>query len=100
MSDFYCPYCKARLDDPDECYEVDATYEQECPRCEKEFVFTISYSVSYYPQQAACLNGAEHREERTRTWPWECSRMRCKTCGRERALTDAERESMLAEAVA
>ena len=55
-----CPYCKAELDDPEECYDADENYEYQCEYCEKYFIFNIHYSRHYFSQKTDCLNGAEH----------------------------------------
>jgi DNA-directed RNA polymerase subunit RPC12/RpoP len=91
-----CPYCGSLLEDPDDCNEPDKTYEYDvCPHCEKSFIFTLDYTVNYYPAKADCLNGAVHQEERTKTYPPQYSRIRCRMCGRERPMTEAEREAVV-----
>ena len=94
MTRLECPYCQSNLEDPDDCWETDQTYELQCTYCEKEFVFHVDYTINYYPRQAACLNGADHEEVRTKTYPPKYSRMRCRTCGREREMTSAERDAV------
>ena len=86
MFDCKCPYCKKTMDDPDECFEPEIDYEYECPHCEKNFVFTVDYMRTYSEQQADCLNGADHKYEKTKTYPPEFARLRCTMCGCEKAL--------------
>lgn len=88
MSDTNCPYCQAEIeiDHDDGCgYEEDVRHEQECPSCEKTFVFITSISFYYETSQADCLNGEDHElypvEAYPRHWPdW----VRCKHCSYEK----------------
>jgi hypothetical protein len=84
--ELYCPYCETGMDDPDECYEQDVTYEHECPHCEKNFVFTVEYTRTYSADKADCLNGAEHDYKKTATFPEEFAVMRCKMCSHEKPI--------------
>jgi hypothetical protein len=64
MSDVKCPYCGEEQeichDDGYGCTE-DEAHEQECPECEKRFVFYTSINFSYDVAKADCLNGADHK---------------------------------------
>ena len=82
-----CPYCSETMDDPDECYEPDVTYEHECPHCEKNFVFTVDYIRTYSANKADCLNGGEHNYQKTKTYPPEYARMRCTMCDDEKPVS-------------
>mgnify|MGYP001828668553 CR=1 FL=1 len=75
-----CPYCGKSIDDPDDCYENEMTYDYQCPHCEKYFVFTVGYIRFYTEKKAPCLNGAKHEYEPTCTYPKEYIQMRCKHC--------------------
>lgn len=86
MFNCQCPYCNEMIDDPDECYEPDVTYEHECPHCEKVFVFTVDYIRVYRENRAACLNGEPHNFKKTDTFPPEFARLRCSMCGEEKPL--------------
>jgi hypothetical protein len=59
-----CPYCGADIeinhDDGYGTYE-DVTYQQECSKCGKIFVFTTSIVLYYRLKKAPCLNGGEHK---------------------------------------
>lgn len=66
MSDIECPECGygQQIDHDDGYgYEEGVLHEQECPECEKTFVFTTSISFYYEAHKAPCLNGASHRTE-------------------------------------
>ena len=89
MSDCECPYCGNDLEichDDGAGYAEDETHQQECPHCEKTFVFTTAIHFTYHARQADCLNGADHAYERTKTWPPEAARLRCKHCDDEKPL--------------
>lgn len=48
MSDLMCPYCDENLGNHiDDCHEQDVEYEHQCPKCEKNFIFTINYWPSF-----------------------------------------------------
>ncbi len=89
-----CPYCGERVEinhDDGQGYAEDQTHQQDCPECEKTFVFTTSISFHYNASKADCLNGSEHTYKITNTCPKEFSRMCCTQCGHERNLTEQER---------
>ena len=89
MNDVECPYCGEGLEichDDGHGMEEDELHEDECSKCGKAFVFTTSISISHEAQKAACLNGAPHDYERTRTYPPEFARLRCTMCGDEKPL--------------
>jgi hypothetical protein len=65
-------------------------HEQECPDCEKTFVFTTFISFSYQASKADCLNGAPHRLEFSGAYPRQYSKMRCCDCDYERRATPEE----------
>lgn len=86
MTDMECPYCEHAFnycdDEPMGEGEMDST---ECPECEKSFAFHRSYSISYWPQKADCLNGAPHSfSDVTRSPPVIGGKIAvlCKDCGR------------------
>ena len=81
-----CPYCEAEIDDPDDCYEQETTYEHECRECEKSFVFQVEYSRDYSARKADCLNGAEYDYKKRATIPAEYAVMCCKMCGHEKPM--------------
>lgn len=88
-----CPYCKHENKHiPEGCHNEDATYEMQCPKCEKYFVFTVFISFSYTSYPAECLNTDVHDFQLTHTEPKEFSKMRCSMCGEERELTQDERK--------
>ena len=89
MKDIKCPYCEHEFDickDDGFGYDESETFHQACPSCEKMFVFTSRLSWEYYPEKADCLNGAPHDMQRTKTYPPQYARMRCKACGHEAPL--------------
>ena len=87
MSDFDCPYCGAPFDvchDDGHGMDEDQVHEDQCPKCEKRFVFTTSLSVDHYAEKADCLNGAPHRMRPVIHYPphwpdWK----RCEDCRHE-----------------
>ncbi len=85
MSGLTCPYCDEDLDDPDEAYSEDEVYQGRCRHCDHSFVFTICYSVNYYSEKAACLNGEPHNYEPCIGYPEEYfkRRRRCSICSKE-----------------
>ena len=85
--DVKCPYCNHPQNiDHDEGYgyEEDITYQQECPNCEKIFVYTTGIIYVYDTHQADCLNGGEHDYQPVHHYPkyWP-SWVRCKLCDDE-----------------
>lgn len=95
MSDMNCPYCDAEVEvchDDGFGYSEDAAHEQQCPACEKNFVFYTSISFSYSPRKADCLNDGQHRLKLSSTYPREYSKMRCLSCDYERQATSDELE--------
>lgn len=95
--DVECPYCGAGQEichDDGYGYKEGELFQQECPKCERAFVFTTSISFYYEAYKADCLNGAEHKFKPTRTFPKEFTKMRCEDCGEERELTEEERKEI------
>lgn len=90
MYECRCPYCGESMDDPDDSYEEGVIYDHECPHCEKNFVFEVSYIRTYSERKADCLNGGKHDFKPTSTYPREYTRMRCGHCGGERKCTEDE----------
>ncbi len=86
MSRCYCPYCEKDMDDPDDCYETEMAYEEECPHCGKMFIFYVEYEIFYDTHKADCLNGADHNYEETVTFPPELAKLRCTMCDAEKPL--------------
>ena len=86
MNILECPYCGTKLDDPDECHKEDVTYEYECPCCEKNFVFGVSYIRHYQSHKAECLNDGEHDYKKTATFPVEFAVLRCTMCSHEKQI--------------
>jgi len=90
MRDVECPYCGADVEinhDDGYGYEESELHQQECRKCGKTFAFTTAISVDHEAFKADCLNGDEHQYEKTKTWPPEFAKLRCKTCGDEKPLT-------------
>ncbi len=86
MGDLYCPYCDEEIGSHvDDCYEQDVEYEHECPKCEKNFIFNISYSPNFDSWKADCLNGEKHNYEKMCGYPKELfvNRRRCSMCSKE-----------------
>jgi len=84
-----CPYCEKDIPvnhDDGYGYEEDELHEQECPNCEKRFVYYTSISFYYSASKADCLNDGEHDYQKTHTYPPEFAVMRCTLCGDEKPL--------------
>ncbi len=95
-ADIECPYCNhpQDIDHADGYgYEEDEKHTQECPGCERTFVFETSVSYYYETSQADCLNEADHNYKLSHTFPLCMSSMICALCGKERELTEDERIS-------
>jgi hypothetical protein len=89
-----CPYCEKEIEinhDDGFGYEEGVTHQQECPHCEKTFVFETYISFDYELKKAECLNGGEQCYILTTTIPREFSKMECKMCGDKREPTESER---------
>ena len=86
MNDITCPYCgheqEVNHDDGFGCTE-DITEEMECSECEKSFVFRTSIHFYYSPSKADCLNGSDHKYEKTFTSPVCATKWRCVDCDEE-----------------
>lgn len=90
MSDLYCPYCDDNLGNHvDDCHEPDEEYEHQCPKCEKNFIFTIDYYPSFSSNKADCLNGGEHDYRVITGFPREyfINKRRCHMCSKEITVT-------------
>lgn len=95
MSDLTCPYCDHDFEvnhDDGFGYSEDARHEQECPSCEKTFVFKTSIHYFYSESKADCLNDAEHDLKLSHRFPVHFSVMRCKNCDYQRSATAEEIE--------
>ena len=86
MSDLYCPYCGENLGSHvDDYHEQDTEYEHRCPKCEKNFIFTIDYVPYFSSNKADCLNGVEHDYRKITGYPKEFfkNKRRCFMCSKE-----------------
>lgn len=90
-----CPYCKANVEFEHEGnFQEDELYEQTCRSCEKNFVYTLEMTITCETYQAPCLNEGQHEYEKTKVYPPQYAKMRCKTCGDEKPLgKQAQEES-------
>jgi hypothetical protein len=88
-----CPYCGEKVElEIDEFVGEDEVYQDTCPHCGKNFIFTASFSIDYHPEKADCLNDGKHNFELTHTYPEFMRRMRCTMCDEDRKLTEEERK--------
>ena len=88
--DTECPYCGADVEinhDDGYGYSEDDLHQQECGECGKTFAYTTMICFYYRARKADCLNDGEHQYEKTKTYPPEFARLRCKDCGHEKPLT-------------
>lgn len=95
MSDINCPYCSEEIEinhDDGQGYAEDEIHQQQCPECDKVFVFTTCIHFTYDPCKADCLNDGEHQYAMTHAYPKECRVWRCKDCGEEKKPTAEELE--------
>ena len=60
MEDLRCPYCEKDNEVPDECYDQHETYECECSKCGKVFVFTLEYERIFYEEQCPLVPQVRH----------------------------------------
>lgn len=98
MSDVKCPYCGEEQEinhDDGYGYEQGELHNQECGDCGKSFAFETCISIDHVAFQADCLNDGNHVFKPTKTFPKECSRMRCETCGEIRKCTEEEMAQIL-----
>ncbi len=89
MSDVKCPYCEGDIEidhDDGYGYEEGEIHNQECGKCGKIFVYTTSILFYYDLEKADCLNDEEHKYEKTKTYPPQFARLRCKICGDEKPM--------------
>jgi len=101
MNDIKCPYCGCYQEvnhDDGQGYEEDVAHEHWCSDCEKNFVFFTSIMFYYDPRKADCLNGSNHRLEKSRTYPARYTKMRCRDCDFSRNPTEEEMEDILQSA--
>ena len=97
MKDTNCPYCNAEINIDHyegQGYSEDELHEQQCPECEKYFVFTTYTMYSYSPEKADCLNGSKHDFKPTMTHPKCFAKMECSMCEIRRDLTNEEKEKL------
>ena len=66
MTEFLCPYCEEDIEEPEECYNTEKTYNEQCPYCKKNFVFTVELCLEYQTSPADCLNGGDHDYRKTK----------------------------------
>ena len=92
MSDIECPYCGENCGTPDEHEDEGVCCEMQCPTCEKNFVYSASYSVHYESHEAPCLNDGEHLWNKMCGAPREFfeRKYRCKYCDEEKQFTEEE----------
>lgn len=67
-------------------YDEDRLHHQRCGACDKTFVYETTINLFYNAKKAECLNGADHKYERTKTFPPEYARLRCDMCGDEKEI--------------
>lgn len=94
MNDVDCPYCGEEIEichDDGHGLDEDRLHEDQCPHCDKRFVFSTFISVSHEAEKADCLNGSDHDYQPTSTYPPERRRLRCSVCGEEKPMPDAAR---------
>ena len=91
MEDCKCPYCGAGVEiEKLGNYADGETYEQECPKCEKKFVFSAEINIEVTAHKADCLNDGNHIWEPFICFPKSCSQMICKSCDSLRDPTQEE----------
>ncbi len=87
MKDMTCPYCEHDFDvcnDDGHGCDPSTNYEQECPACEKTFVFNVEYNPVYTEWKADCLNGGKHQwKHRPVEWIGQLDRHVCSACSKE-----------------
>lgn len=81
--DVHCPYCGTGIDichDDGFGYEEGVAHQEDCPDCEKKFVFNTYISFSYEAFKADCLNDGNHQWVDSPTGHPLWKRRRCKDC--------------------
>ena len=101
MSDVNCPYCGQEVEinhDDGYGYAEDETYQQDCDKCDKTFVYTTAILFIHEASKADCLNGGEHEWKASCTYPKECTCMVCSMCDKRRKPTAEEMKKILTPA--
>lgn len=91
--DIECPYCEAGQDinhDDGAGYAEDVLHQQTCRACDKVFTFSTAIIYCYTPYQAPCLNGADHKWNKTNTYPRQFAKWRCEFCEETKPLSATE----------
>ncbi len=88
MHDIDCPYCGTGVDichDDGYGYDEGEAHEQDCPHCERTFVYRTTIHFHYDAIEAPCKNGDPHQfKPFTRHgWPQPVEMLRCKVCDHE-----------------
>ena len=93
-SDLECPYCDEEQEvnhDDGYGYEEDQTFEQECEKCGKTFVYSTYISYQHEARKVDCLNGEPHDYQPPTTCPKIATKMMCTMCDDRRQPTPEER---------
>lgn len=88
MREVTCPYCGKRVEinhDDGYGYTEGETYQQECDKCNKTFVYYTTKILCYDVYKAPCLNGEDHCWEDVQGAPegYQSNRKRCKWCNKD-----------------
>lgn len=86
-----CPYCGKSVKinhDDGYGYAAGKLHDQQCPHCDKYFVYQTTIDVYHELFKATCLNDGEHKFEITKCYPKRFAVMRCTECGEEKPLPE------------
>ena len=91
-----CPYCNSN-NVPEDCHDEDyhdedVNYECKCCKCDKIFMFRISYIKSYDEFETPCLNDEKHDWVKVYGFPKKDfdNKRRCSYCGKDKFINSEE----------
>lgn len=82
-NEIVCPYCGYQFTDSWELQGgQDTDIPIECGRCEKSFIFSTDYHITYSSHKCDCLNGKDHQWGKVQHLWEDIYHKRCKDCGK------------------
>ncbi len=88
MKNSILPYCGYQFTDSWEMQDAqDKEIPIECGECEKTFIYSTDYSVTFSTHKCDCLNGAEHTWNKAQHLWEDIYQKRCQDCGKTENVT-------------
>lgn len=76
-----CPYCNYEYSDSWEYQDAqDKDVQTQCPECEKNFIYSTDYDITFSSYKCDCLNGGEHIWRKPQNLWEDVWVQTCKTC--------------------